>query len=68
VDVGFEKPDARPLLSAFDVDGLELDSLKSKEKTGVTTLRLEQVHDLAVRHSPGLRDRVGEDVKAAVQE
>jgi polygalacturonase len=68
VDVRFEKPDARPLLSASDMDRFELDGLKSKEKSGVVILRLEKVHDLAVRRCPGLRDRTSENVTSPIDE
>jgi hypothetical protein len=68
VDVRFEKPDARPLFSVSDVNGLELDGLNSRNSPSAKTLRIEKIENFTVRRSPKLRDRSGENVASLLTE
>jgi hypothetical protein len=68
VDVRFEKPDARPLFSVSDVNGLELDGLNSRNSPSAKTLRIEKIENFTVRRSPRLRDRSGENVASLLTE
>ena len=68
VDIRFEKPDARPLFSVSDVNGLELDGLNSRNSPGAKTLRIEKIENFTVRRSPRLRDRSGENVASLFTE
>src|SRR6202043_1332124 len=42
LDLRFENPDARPLMAASDVDGFQLDGLKSNRLPGIPLLGLEK--------------------------
>ena len=58
MEVGFENPDARTAIVVANVDGLNLDNFKSaKPAPDVEILKLENVKNLTVHNSPGLKDR-----------
>ena len=60
VEFAFESAEPKPPLVAFDVDGFELDNFKSPKSSGGETMRLEQIRNLTVRNSTGLRGRKAE--------
>jgi hypothetical protein len=57
VEFAFESAEPKPPLVVFDVDGFELDNFKSPKSSGGEIMRLEQVKNLNVRNSPGLKER-----------
>jgi len=62
LDLRFENPDARPLMVASDVDGFQLDGLKSNRLLGLPLLGLEKIENLSVHNCQGLKDRAAEHV------
>jgi len=55
--ITFDKPDARPTLIISDADGLTLDNFNGQKSAAGQILRLDQVKNLTVQNSPGLKDR-----------
>jgi hypothetical protein len=68
VQVGFDKPDARPALVASDVNEFKLEGFKCDASPRVEMLRLEKIANFSVRNSPGLKDRAAETVESLVTE
>ena len=68
VDLKFERRDARPLLAAFDIQGLTLDGLRFQKDSTSEILQLENVHNLNVTDSPGLKNRLNENVASTLEE
>ena len=67
LDLRFENPDARPLMVASDVDGFQLDGLKSNRLPGIPLLGLEKIENLSVHNCEGLKDRAAEHVVTATE-
>jgi hypothetical protein len=65
VEFTFESPDGRPPLVVHDANGLTLDTFKTPKSADGEALRLDQVKNLTVANSPGLKARQGETVEQA---
>jgi Glycosyl hydrolases family 28 len=68
VELKFERRDSRPLIAAFNVKDLRLEGLKSEKNSTAEILRMENVDNLSVSHSPGLKDRLNENVASILEE
>jgi hypothetical protein len=52
---------------ASDVDGFQLDGLKSNRLPGIPLLGLEKIENLSVYNCQGLKDRAAEHVVTATE-
>lgn len=55
VEFAFEQPDERPPIVASDVDGFVLDAFKTEKPADVQTLKFDNVRNVTVRNSPGVK-------------
>ncbi len=59
----FDQPVSCPPIMADDVDGLTLDNFNSLKSSGGTVMRLENVKNLNVENSAGLKDQESVEMK-----
>ena len=57
MEIVYEGENAKPVMVAWDVDGLALDGVKLPKPSGVEAMRLQRVTNLNVKDSPGLDEK-----------
>ena len=57
MEIGYEGENAKPVIVAWDVDGLAIEGVKLPKPNGVETMRLQRVTNLNVKESPGLDEK-----------
>ena len=63
VEITFDKADVRPTLMISDADGVVLDDFDGQKSTSGEIMRLEQVKNLTVEDSPGLKNQTSVTVE-----
>jgi len=56
VEITYEGENAKPVIVAWDVDGLTLDGVKLAQKDGVDAMRTQRVTNLRVKNTPGVEE------------